>query len=47
MALREQARAALGDKFSLPKFHEIVIGTGTLPLPVLEARVKRWIAAGK
>ncbi|MES3021257.1 MAG: DUF885 domain-containing protein [Pseudomonadota bacterium] len=47
LALREQARKELGDKFSLPKFHEIVIGTGTLPLPVLEARVKRWIAAGK
>jgi uncharacterized protein (DUF885 family) len=45
LELRARARAALGDKFSLPKFHAIVIGEGTLPLPILEARVDRWIAA--
>jgi uncharacterized protein (DUF885 family) len=47
LELRDRARAALGDKFSMPKFHEIVIGEGTLPLPILEARVDRWIAASK
>jgi uncharacterized protein (DUF885 family) len=45
--LRERARIALGDKFSLPKFHEVLIGEGTLPLPILEARVDRWIATAK
>ena len=45
LELRERARTALGDRFSLPKFHEVVIGDGTLPLPILEARVDRWIAS--
>ena len=47
MELRKRAESALGEKFSLPKFHEIVLGEGTLPLAVLEAKVDRWIAAEK
>jgi uncharacterized protein (DUF885 family) len=47
MELRKRAEAALGEKFSLPKFHEIVLGEGTLPLAVLEAKVDRWIAASR
>ncbi|MEC5159025.1 MULTISPECIES: DUF885 domain-containing protein [unclassified Janthinobacterium] len=43
--LRQHAAAALGDKFSLPKFHEVVLGDGTLPLSLLESKVDRWIAA--
>jgi uncharacterized protein (DUF885 family) len=42
--LRQRAQAALGDKFSLPKFHEVVLSDGTLPLKLLEAKVDRWIA---
>ncbi len=45
LELRERAKQALGDKFTLPAFHAVVIGDGTLPLPILEARVDRWIAA--
>lgn len=45
--LRKRAENALGDKFSLPKFHEIVLGEGTLPLSLLEAKVDRWIAASR
>ena len=45
--LRARATAALGPKFSLPKFHEIVLGDGTLPLSLLEAKVDRWIAANQ
>ncbi|MGZ3183634.1 MAG: DUF885 domain-containing protein [Telluria sp.] len=45
--LRARAAAALGPKFSLPKFHEIVLGDGTLPLALLEAKVDRWIAASR
>lgn len=45
--LRQRAQAALGDKFSLPKFHEVVLSDGTLPLSLLEAKVDRWIAAQK
>ena len=47
LALREKAREALGSKFSYAGFHDIVTGDGTLPLPVLEARVDAWIAAQK
>jgi uncharacterized protein (DUF885 family) len=45
--LRRRAEAALGDKFSLPKFHEIVLGEGTLPLALLEKKVNRWIAESR
>jgi len=44
LALREKAKTALGDKFSLPAFHDTVLGEGTLPLPILEQRINRWIA---
>jgi uncharacterized protein (DUF885 family) len=45
--LRQRAQQALGDKFSLPKFHEIVLGDGTVPLSLLETKVDRWIADNK
>jgi uncharacterized protein (DUF885 family) len=45
--LRARAQAALGNKFSLPKFHEIVLGEGTLPLALLEKKVDRWIAESR
>lgn len=47
LELRSRAQQALGNKFSLPKFHQIVIGDGTLPLPILEAQINRWIAKEK
>ena len=47
LELRTRAQAALGDKFSYQKFHQVVIGDGTLPLPILEARVDKWIAASR
>jgi len=45
--LRARAEKELGPKFSLPKFHEIVLGEGTLPLALLEKKVDRWIAENK
>jgi uncharacterized protein (DUF885 family) len=45
LALREKARKALGDRYDQRVFHEIVLGRGSVPLPVLEAQVDRWIAA--
>ena len=42
--LRDEARAALGAKFDWKSFHDMVIGGGSMPLPVLEARVRAWIA---
>jgi uncharacterized protein (DUF885 family) len=41
--LRALAQKELGDKFTMAGFHDTVLSGGAVPLPVLEARVKRWI----
>jgi uncharacterized protein (DUF885 family) len=45
--LRDEARTELGDKFDWKAFHDTVITGGSLPLPVLETRVRTWIAKVK
>lgn len=45
LALREKARAALGDKFTLGRFHDEVLTHGALPLSLLERVIDEWIAA--
>jgi uncharacterized protein (DUF885 family) len=45
--LRDEARQALGPRFDYRAFHEVVLGGGSVPLPVLEGRVRRWIASQK
>ncbi len=47
MALRAKAKAALGDKFDLRRFHNVLLDNGALPLTVVEARVDEWIANEK
>ena len=42
--LRAYATREMGDKFDVRKFHDLVLGAGALPLSVLEARVKDWVA---
>jgi uncharacterized protein (DUF885 family) len=44
-ALRHQATSALGPKFDLRAFHDAILSDGTLPLPLLEAKMARWIKA--
>ena len=42
--LRRRAQQRLGPRFDLRAFHAQVLESGSLPLPVLEAKVDRWIA---
>jgi uncharacterized protein (DUF885 family) len=42
--LRDRAKLALGLRFSYAHFHDVIIGNGTLPLPIMESRVNNWIA---
>jgi uncharacterized protein (DUF885 family) len=45
LELRERAKTALGPKFDLKGFHDVVLSSGALPLDVLEKQVDLWIAA--
>jgi uncharacterized protein (DUF885 family) len=45
--LRARAEKALGAKFDIRVFHQQVLGSGALPLPVLEAKIDRWIASAR
>jgi uncharacterized protein (DUF885 family) len=45
--LREKAKKALGAKFSLNQFHDVVLNTGTVPLAVLEKQVDGYIRSQK
>ncbi|MEO8129496.1 MAG: DUF885 domain-containing protein, partial [Bryobacteraceae bacterium] len=47
LEVREKARRELGDKFSLPQFHNVVLLTGGVPLEVLEEAVNEYIATKK
>jgi uncharacterized protein (DUF885 family) len=44
-ALRADAEQQLGERFDIRAFHDVVLASGGVPLPVLDANVKQWIAA--
>nr|WP_320125561.1 DUF885 domain-containing protein [uncultured Shewanella sp.] len=44
LELREKAKLALGDKFDLRDFHDVVLKNGAVPLDILETLVDRYIA---
>jgi len=41
--LREKARAALGDRFSMKAFHNVVMNAGAVPVQILESEVDEYI----
>ncbi|MFT4938176.1 MAG: hypothetical protein ACI88A_001200 [Paraglaciecola sp.] len=45
--LRNRAAMALGERFDVKKFHTQVLIDGALPMPILEAKIDRWIASQK
>jgi uncharacterized protein (DUF885 family) len=44
LKLRQEAKEKLGAKFDLRAFHDEIVGSGPLPLDVLDSHVKEWIA---
>jgi uncharacterized protein (DUF885 family) len=47
LELRTRAQKALGDKFSLKQFHNVVLQTGNVPLSVLEQVIDNYIATAR
>ncbi|HEX8138609.1 MAG TPA: DUF885 family protein [Pyrinomonadaceae bacterium] len=47
LELRERSKRELGEQFDIRQFHDEILGAGSLPLDVLEARINNWIAAKK
>lgn len=45
--LRKKAEASMGARFDIRAFHEQVLGTGALPMSVLEKKIDDWIASSR
>jgi len=45
--LRRRAEKELGTSFDVRAFHDVVLGSGSVPLTVLEKNVERWIGERK
>jgi uncharacterized protein (DUF885 family) len=41
--LRQKAKDRLGDKFDIKAFHDTVLGSGAVPLDILERNVNAWV----
>lgn len=43
--LRQRSKDALGDRFNLPEFHDIILSNGPRPLTMVEADVGAWLVS--
>lgn len=46
-ALRDQAREALGQRFDMREFHDVLLDNGTVTLPMLREQVRVWLESKK
>lgn len=44
LALRQRAQDALGDDFDIRAFHDVMLGSGSVPLPMLEQLLDAYLA---
>jgi uncharacterized protein (DUF885 family) len=44
--LRAEAEAAMGERFDIAGFHDVLLGSGVVPLETLGRMVRSWVAAG-
>ena len=42
--LRDYCAKELGEQFDVKKFHSQILIDGALPMPILEQKIKRWVA---
>jgi uncharacterized protein (DUF885 family) len=47
LRLRQMAKDSLGARFDVKRFHDAVLGAGNITLPILRARVERWVVTSK
>ncbi len=47
LRLREEAKAELGSKFDIRRFHDVVLTGGDMPMALLEQRVHKWVQEEK
>jgi uncharacterized protein (DUF885 family) len=41
--IRRDAEAALGNRFDIRAFHDAVLGSGAMPLPILDRHVRETL----
>jgi uncharacterized protein (DUF885 family) len=46
-SLRERPQTSLGSLYDIRAFHDVVLGSGAVPLNILERNVDTWISQQK